>query len=137
MAATIFAANSSGILVNNTAVDGVRGVDYQVEREQGDVYALGGAERVAIYYGASRVQGRLRVASASPALDTLTTSGDKFQVVANLKQGQATRSVAFDDCYMLSKEFVMEAGKHGETVYSFTAVRVREQDSAATPAPAA
>lgn len=136
MAATIFAANSSGVLVDNAAVEGVRGIDYQVQREQGDVFALGGDERLAVYYGAMRVQGRLRVASTNPALDALTRSGAKFQLVANLKQGQSARSVAFDDCYMVNKEFAMDAGKHGETVYLFSATRVREEDQAA-PAPAA
>jgi hypothetical protein len=133
MAATIFAANSSGVLVNNQAVDGVRGIDYQMTRDQGEVLALGSPERLSVYYGASRVVGRVRVASASPALDKLIQSGDKFQLVANLKQGQAKRSVSFDECYLIDKEFGMDAGKHGETTYSFTATRVREDDSTDKP----
>lgn len=134
--ATIFSANSSGVLIDNENVDGVRGIDYQVVRAQSDVHALGSHERISVYYGASRVEGRLRVASASPKLDGLITSGNTFQVVANLKQGQASRSVAFDECYMLTKEFSMSAGQHGETVYAFSATRVREEDSSGA-APAA
>jgi hypothetical protein len=129
--ATVFTANSSGVLVNNTQVEGVRAIEYQVVRDQSDVHAVGSAERVAVYYGATRVRGRLHVASTSADLDTLTSSGAAFQVVANLRHGEAGRSVAFDDCYMERKEFAMNSGSHGETVYLFTATRVREEDAAA------
>lgn len=124
----VFAANSSGVVIDNEALNGIRTIDYKVEREQGDVHALGSNERIAVYYGASRAQGVIRVASASPKLDGLTTSGAAFQVVANLKHGQATRTVTFDECHVVGKDFAMSAGSHGETVYSFTATRVREED---------
>ncbi len=133
MAATIFSANSSGVLVNNQAVDGIRGIDYQVQRNQGEVTSLGTHERIAVYYGPSRVVGRVRVASASAALDGLLVSGAACQIIANLKHGQAKRSVSFDECFLLSKEFAMEAGQHGETIYGFTATRVREEDSTEAP----
>jgi hypothetical protein len=131
MAATIFTANSSGVLINNEAVEGIRSVDYRLTREVGSVHALGGTERIAVYQGASRVEGQLRVASANAKLDGLASTGEMFQVVANLKQGQAARSISFDECYMTGKEFAMEAGRYGETVYSFSATRVREEDSKA------
>jgi len=133
----IFAANSSGVVVNGQAVEGLRSVDYHVTREQGNVHALGTHERIGVYYGASHVEGCLRIASASAALDALVTSGDKFQVVASLKQGQTTRSVSFDECYMVSKDFGLPSGQYGETAYNFTATRVREEDgggAATTPA---
>jgi hypothetical protein len=131
MAATIFTANSSGILVNNEPVEGVRSVDYHLVREVGNVHALGGTERIAIYQGPSRVEGQVRVASANAKLDGFASSGEVFQIVANLKQGQASRSISFDECYIVGKDFNMEAGRHGESVYSFSATRVREEDSAA------
>ncbi len=134
--ATIFSANSSGVLIDNENVEGLRGIDYNVVRQQGDVFALGSNERISVYYGASRVEGILRVASTSAKLDGLVSSGAMFQVVANLKQGQTSRSVAFDECYMLNKGFSMEAGGHGETIYTFSATRVREEDAASAPAPA-
>lgn len=123
----IFAANSSGVLIDNELVDGLRGIEYQVTREQSDVFALGSPERIAVYYGASRAQGRLRVASANAKLDDLIASGGSFQVVANLKHGQSARSVAFDECYMVGKDFGLESGRHGETIYNFSATRVREE----------
>lgn len=126
---TVFTANSSGVQVDNANIAGVRAIDYRHEREQSDVHGLGSDERLAVYYGPMRVVGRIRVASTSPELDALALSGNEFQVVANLKHGQAVRSVAFDACYMRSKEFQMNSGGHGETVYEFTATRVREEDS--------
>ncbi len=126
--ASVFTANSSGVLVDNEAVTGVRGIHYKLEREQGDVTALGSAERIAVYYGATRVRGVIRVASVSDTLDGLAASGDVFQVVANLAHGSAARSVSFDECHIDGKEFTMGAGGHAEAVYSFTATRVREED---------
>ena len=133
--ANVFVANSSGILVDNEPVEGVRGLDYQLERTQSDVHALGSAERVAVYYGATTVRAKLRVASVSERLDALAASGDMFQVVANLAHGQSARSVSLDECHMDGKVFTMGAGSHAEAVYSFTATRVREEDLS-TPATA-
>lgn len=126
--ATIFTANSSTLMVDGNPVEGVQGLDYRVVKEQGDVYAIGSDERLTAYYGATRVQGRIRVASTSPALDPLATSGNMFQVVATLAHGETSRSVSFDDCFMTDKSFTINSGGHGETVYSFSAVRVREED---------
>ena len=94
---SVFTANSSGVLVNNENVEGIRGITYQLEREQGDVHALGSPERIAVYYGATQVRGKIRVASVSNTLDALAASGEVFQVVANLAHGQAARSVSFDE----------------------------------------
>ncbi len=129
--ATIFTANSSSVLVDGNPVEGVQTVDYRLQRQQGDVYALGSDERLTAYYGATSVEGRVQVASASPALDALATSGAAFQVVASLAHGQSLRSVAFDDCFMKNKEFAMGSGGHGETVYVFSATRVREEAGSA------
>lgn len=129
--ANVFTANSSGVLVDNTSIEGIRSIEYQVVRDQSDVHAVGSPERIAVYYGATRVRGRLHVASTSAELDALTTSGNAFQIVANLRHGEAGRSVSFDECHMERKEFSMASGSHGETVYLFTATRVREEDSAA------
>ena len=127
--AKIFAANSSGVLVDNENIEGLRSIDYQLVRDQFEVAALGTHERVGVYYGMNHVKVRLRVASTSPKLDQLANTGNAFQVVANLKHGQAARSVAFDECFMEGKEFAMSASGHGETIYSFSATRVREEDA--------
>jgi len=129
--ARIFSANSSSVLVDNENVEGLRSIEYKLLRERNDVFAVGSEERVAVYYGARRVVGRLVVASASAKLDGLAASSAAFQVVANLRHGDASRSVAFDDCHLESKEFSMGTGGHGEMIYSFSATRIREEDGAA------
>lgn len=126
--ATVFTANSSSITVDGEVVPGVRSIDYRQVREQGDIYALGSDERLTVYYGAKRVQGRVRVASTSPTLDALTQTGDAFQILAQLRHGEAARAVAFDECHMETKEFSLSVGGAGETTYVFTASRVREED---------
>ncbi len=125
---SVFTANSSGVLVDNENVEGIRAITYQLERQQGDVHALGSSERIAVYYGATQVRGRIRVASVSGTLDALAASGEVFQVVANLAHGQAARSVSFDECHIEGKEFTMTAGGHAEASYTFSATRVREED---------
>jgi hypothetical protein len=130
MAASIFTANTSGVLIDNQPLEGIRSIDYRVVREVGNVHALGGTERIATYQGPSVVEGQIRVASVNAKLDGLAASGAVFQVVANLKQGQASRSISFDECYVVDKQFSMESGRYGETLYRFTATRVREEDAA-------
>ncbi len=128
MAATIFSANSSKIQVDGNAVDGVQALDYRVLRQQGEVFALGSSARMTSYYGATRVEGRMTVASASAALDALVESGAAFQVVATLAHETTNRTVSFDDCRMTKKEFALPSGGHGETVYQFTATVIRQKD---------
>lgn len=127
--ATIFAANSSTLMVDGNPVEGVQGLNYRIVRQQGEVFALGSDERLTAYYGATRVQAELSVASVNADLDALTASGAMFQLVATLAHGDLSRSVSFDDCFMTGKGFEISSGGHGETVYSFTATRVREEDS--------
>lgn len=126
---SVFSANSSSVTVNGEAVPGVQTIDYREIRDQGEVFALGSAERIAVHYGAMRVEGRVTIASANTAMDGLSTSGDAFQLVAQLRHGDAERSVAFDDCHMVTKEFSMSTGGSGRSVYHFTAVRMREEDA--------
>lgn len=124
----IFSANSSSVSVNGEPVLGVQAIDYRQLRDQGAIYALGSAERIAVHYGATSVEGRVTIASANPTLDALANTGEVFQLVAQLRHGESERSVAFDDCYMRTKEFAMSTGGSGESVYVFSATRVREED---------
>lgn len=125
---SVFSANSSSVTVNGETVPGVQAIDYRQMRDQGEIYALGSAERIAVQYGAMRVEGRVTVASANPAMDGLSNTGETFQLIARLAHGETSRSVAFDECHMVDKQFAMSTGGAGETVYAFTAVRVREED---------
>jgi hypothetical protein len=135
MAATIYTANSSSITVTPTDgspsnIEGVQGIDYRFIRQQGEVFALGSDERLATYYGPSRVQGKIHVTSTDPTLDSLTTTGKEFVLAANLGHSEPLRSVAFQNCFMKHKEFSMASGGVGDTVYHFSATKVLEEPPA-------
>jgi len=123
---TIFAANESSVLVNGQGVEGIRALEYRSQTVRRDVYALGSSERIGVVTGHRSVEGRIRVASASPALDGLEADAF-FQIAAQLRQGEAEVTVSFDECLLTEKSFGMTAGGHGEAVYAFTATRVREE----------
>lgn len=122
---TVFAANESAVLVDGQPVEGVRAVEYRSLTSRDDLYAVGSSERIGVVTGPRSVEGRIRVASTGPALDTLV--GDEFfQIAAALRQGDTDVTVSFDECLITEKSFSMGAGGHGETVYAFTATRVRQ-----------
>jgi hypothetical protein len=124
--ATILAANESTVLLDGKPVEGVRSIEYRQQQGRDNVYGIGSAERIGMTSGAQVVEGRLRVASASPALTTLGT--DKpFQISAQLKHGDTKMTVTFDECFLTEKSFVMAVSTFGESTYSFTATRVREE----------
>lgn len=123
---TVYAANESSVLVNGTPVEGVRAVEHRSLVARSDLYAIGSSERIGVITGGRSVEGRIRVASSAPDLDALV--GDAFfQITAPLRQGETTVTVSFDECLITEKSFAMSAGGHGETVYAFTATRVREE----------
>jgi len=122
---TVFAANESAVLVDGVPIEGVRSVEYRTNTVRSDLYALGSSERIGVITGQRSVEGRIRVASSAPPLDALV--GDTFfQIAAPLRQGGAEITVSFDECLLTEKSFSMSAGGHGESVYAFTATRVRE-----------
>lgn len=123
---TILAANESAVLLDGKPVEGVRSIEYRQQQTRENVYGLGSAERIGITSGALVVEGRLRVASASPALAAIP-SDKPFQISALLKHGSTTMTVSFDECYVTEKSFAMAVSSFGESIYSFTATRVREE----------
>ena len=123
---TIFAASESQVLVNGEVVEGVRAIEYRHQQVRENVYALGSTERIGMISGPQFVEGRLKVASTSAALNALT--GDaQFQITAQLKHGATTMTVTFDECYLQEKTFNVGVGGHGEATYAFTATRIREE----------
>ena len=54
---SVFSANSSSVTVNGEAIAGVQALDYRQVRDQGQIFALGSEERIAVHYGAMRVEG--------------------------------------------------------------------------------
>lgn len=131
--ATLFAASESSVMVDGEAIEGVRAIEYRFQQQRSNVYALGSTERVGMVSGGQTVEGRLRVASTSAKLNGLS---GPFQVVGTLRHTGAdnktrTMTVTFDECYLTDKGFGIETNGHGETVYSFSAVRLREEISEA------
>jgi hypothetical protein len=123
----IYTAFASEVKVNEETVEGLQAIDYKVVTNREHVGAIGTNERIAVYFGLRVVTGQLRVASANKTLDGLLKSEAQFTIAATLKYGDTTRHVTFDNCFMEDKQFSMSAQSHGESIYSFTATRVREE----------
>lgn len=123
----VYTALQSEAKVNGETVEGLQAIEFREQKSRSDVGAIGTDERVAVVFGLRIVTGRLRVASASPALDALVQSREPFSITAILRHGDVTRTVAFDECVMDEKSFLLTAAAHGETVYHFSATRLREE----------
>src|SRR5688572_11208370 len=133
--ATLFAASESTVMVDGEPLEGVRAIEYRFQQQRSNVYALGSTERIGMVSGAQQVEGRLSVASTSAKLNSLT---GMFQVVATLSHTGADNKkrimeVSFDECYLIDKSFSIQTNGHGEAVYTFSAVRLREEISEAAP----
>ena len=88
--------------------------------------STGTDERIAVYFGIKLVSGKLRVASINNTLDGFLQANTEFSISATLKQGETSRKVTFDSCFLEDKAFATVSDGH-ETVYSFTATRVRDE----------
>jgi len=122
----IYSATASEVKIDKDTVEGLQAIEYTMVRNRQDIGAIGTDERIAVYFGMTVVTGRLRVASANKVLDGLLQSAASFNVSATLKHGKTVRQVTFDNCFMEDKQFSLSALSHGETIYQFTATRVRE-----------
>lgn len=127
MAAEIYDAFASQVKINDETIEGLQSIEYAQVKNRHDVGAIGTDERIAVYFGLKIVNGKLTVASANKTLDGLLKDNKQFSITATLKHGDTTRSVTFDDCFLDDKSFNMTAQAHGETIYTFTATRVREE----------
>jgi hypothetical protein len=123
----VLTARQSAVKVNEETIEGLQSIEYKLVKNRSHIGAIGTDERIGVYYGMKTVHGTLRVASANATLDGLLGSSAEFTVSAMLTRGDTQRLVTFDACYMEDKSFAMGAGGHGETSYTFTATRVREE----------
>ena len=128
---TLFTANRSNVLIEGEAIEGLQSLTFRVVTEREYVRAVGSDERIDVSFGMRTVEGEMVVRSANFNLDTHLQQQSKFQLVANLKKDEssdsATRTLSFDDCYVESKSFGMDAGGSATTNYLFSATRVREE----------
>jgi hypothetical protein len=124
----VFTAFQSEVKVNDETLEGLQSIEYRLVKNRHDVGAVGTHERIAVYFGMMIVTGKLRLASTNKKLDELLQGNTKFAISVTHREGEETeRLVSFDDCYLDDKTFALETEGHGETVYSFTATRVREE----------
>ena len=129
----IFSANSSSVLVDGEAVDGLQSLAFRVVTEREDVRAIGSDERIDVSFGLRTVMGEMVVRSANDKLNQLLDERAGFQLVATLSKAKGIQvtdkpvTYAFDQCYLESKSFGMDAGGTAATTYVFSATRVRTE----------
>ncbi|MDB6062023.1 MAG: hypothetical protein JWM78_2126 [Verrucomicrobiaceae bacterium] len=123
----LFTAFASEVKINEETVEGLQSIEYNVVKNRQQVGAIGTDERIAVYFGIKNVAGTLRVASINATLDGFLQANTSFSVSATLRNGDAKRTVSFDSCYLEEKSFGLSSEGHAETVYAFTATRVREE----------
>jgi hypothetical protein len=124
---TIYTAYASEAKVNEETLEGLQSIEYRQVKSRHDVSAIGTDERIAVYFGRKLVTGSLHVASANPTLDGLLDSNTAFSLSVTLKHNDPTRNVTFDTAVLEEQMFMMVLETPGETTYTFTATRVREE----------
>jgi hypothetical protein len=124
----VFTAFQADVKVNDETIEGLQSIEYRSVKTRRDVGAIGTDERIAVYFGMKVVSGKFRLASTNTKLDDFLRDNTKFSVsITHRGDGGTQRLVSFDDVYLDDKVFALESEGHGETIYSFTATRVREE----------
>ena len=130
---TVYSANSSSVLVDGEAVEGLQSIAFRVVTEREDIRAIGSDERIDVSFGLRTVQGELIVRSTSAKLNQKLDERGGFQLVANLAKDKGAvvtdkaASYAFDGCFLEGKSFGLDASGTAVTTYSFSATRVRTE----------
>ena len=107
-------------------IEGLQAITYRVNRSRQDIPAIGSDERIGVDFGLKVAIGTLMVKSTNDTLNTSLANNETFQITANLKKGDLTKTVAFDECYLDDKQVGLDANGVLVTTYTFTATRVRE-----------
>jgi hypothetical protein len=130
MAATIWSATESKVVIESTEIDGLQSIEYKVNRSRSDIVAIGQGLRQGVEYGVKVINGKLRVKSSCSILDeklNKTNMEDaKFTMTANLKKGNLSKTISFQECYLDDREFSMEINGVGIATYTFSAMDVQE-----------
>lgn len=131
MAATIWSATESKVMIESTEIEGLQSIEYKVNRSRSDIVAIGQGLRQGVEYGVKVVTGKLRVKSSCPILDEKLNKTNmeeaKFTMTANLqKTGRTPKTISFQECYLDDREFSMEINGVGIATYTFSAMDVQE-----------
>jgi hypothetical protein len=123
----LYTAFASDAKVNEETLEGLQSIEYRQIKNRHDVGAIGSDERIGVYFGLKVVAGSLRIASANATLDKLLADNESFTRSVTLRHGETSSNVTFDACFLDQKQFALGTESHGETIYTFTATRVREE----------
>jgi len=123
----LYTSFASQATVNEETLEGLQSIEYREIKNRHDFGAIGTDERIGVYFGLKLVAGSLHVASASTTLDQLLADNATFSLSVTLRHNDTTRNVTFDGCFVEEKMFMLGLETHGETTYTFTATRVREE----------
>jgi hypothetical protein len=117
-------------MVDSTEVEGLQSIEFRVNRTRSDISSVGQPLRSGVEYGIKVIDGKLSVKSTCPPLDALLAKPNpedaKFSLSAQLKKGATKRTVNFQECYLDSKEFLIDVNGVGTTSYTFTATDLTE-----------
>ena len=107
----IVSANVSNVKIDGEVVPGLEFIDYKIEN--------------------SRVEGHLKVRSIYQPFEMLLTGPPKrksFQMVIEFKKaGKSIMTFSFDECYVTSTNFSMDANGVYTSEYTFNGTRIRQR----------
>lgn len=130
---TILSAKESQVLVAGAdegagePIEGLQAISYKVDHSRQDIGAIGSDERIGVDFGLKRISGSVAVRSTSDALNNILAKKSSFQITANLRKGDLTKTVAFDNCFLDGKYVDLEENGVVVTTYFFTASSVRDE----------
>jgi hypothetical protein len=128
MAIQAWSARDSKVMVDSHEVTGLQSIEFKEDRSRRDIQAIGESLRQGVEYGVRVINGTLRVQSSCKPLEEKLQEDDlekaKFTLVAQLKKGDQTLNINFQDCYLDNREFTMDVNGVGVAVYSFSATNV-------------
>ncbi len=113
---------------------GVQSLEYIINLNTEDHFEQGSHLRSSVSYGYKTVTGKVIVKSASTALDGLLDKMDEasesFSMHVELSNGSGgKKTLDFQECYLVSKEFGIDVNGNGLSTYAFTARNVIEGTS--------
>jgi hypothetical protein len=131
---TLVTASTSKITIDGKDVPGVQSLEFEISRNRQNIHSLNTDERIGAYYGGMFVKGSLKGRSLFADLDKKmyeTIAALKhFQIVCELHPQGAdsmVKKITFDECFLDSKSFGIDATGVAVTTYNFTGTRISEE----------
>ena len=108
---TIISSNVSNVKIDGEVIPGLISIDYKIE--------------------SGRVEGNLKVSSVYRPFEMILTgpaNRKSFQMVIELKKTTRTMmTLSFDECYVSSTNFSMDANGVSTSEYKFNGNRIRQR----------